>query len=270
MNAQQNPIDPSLINLTGGIFDALPSEVLPLETFRLESYTEPADEAPPVLLQRRRRQDSLAPAAFDAEAEVSSAAPRRSSWAVGLAAAAGVAIALTGAARSSSHPAPAAAAVVPAPAVETPAPVLAAAPAALPAVAQKLVPGPIAVAPRAARVPAARPAASPVPAAVVAPAPVAVAPPGPAVTADFDRSAVSSALSRAGSRAAACRDEAGTVNVPVAVTFAPSGRVMSARVTGGPLVGTPAGGCLASTLRGLTVPAFAGDAVTVNASVRLH
>jgi hypothetical protein len=58
--------------------------------------------------------------------------------------------------------------------------------------------------------------------------------------------------------------------VPVSVTFAPSGRVTSARINGGPLVGTPAGGCLAAALRGASVPAFAGEAVTVNTSVRLR
>ncbi len=58
--------------------------------------------------------------------------------------------------------------------------------------------------------------------------------------------------------------------MPVSVTFSTSGRVVAARVTGGPLVGTPAGGCVAAALRGASIPAFAGEPVTINTTLRLQ
>jgi hypothetical protein len=84
----------------------------------------------------------------------------------------------------------------------------------------------------------------------------------------FNREAARQALEDAGQRAASCR----TVDTPagparVAVTFAPSGTVTSAVVESGPLVGTSAGGCVAAKIRGIHVPAFTGDPVTVRKSV---
>ncbi len=51
------------------------------------------------------------------------------------------------------------------------------------------------------------------------------------------------------------------------MTFAPSGNVISAVIESGLLVGTPAGGCVASKFRTVRVPAFTGDQVTVHKSV---
>lgn len=108
------------------------------------------------------------------------------------------------------------------------------------------------------------------------PAPTPVAPtvprqrstPSQAATEPFSRSAASEALAAAALRAASCRkdgDPSGTASVTV--TFAPSGRVTSATVSGPPFAGTRTGGCIASTLRTAKVPAFAGDKVTVAKTV---
>jgi len=85
---------------------------------------------------------------------------------------------------------------------------------------------------------------------------------------EFNNDAARSTLEDAAERAAICRDtdtQAGVVRV--AVTFAPTGRVTSAVVESGPLLGTPAGGCVASKFRSARVPAFAGARVTVHKTV---
>jgi hypothetical protein len=95
-----------------------------------------------------------------------------------------------------------------------------------------------------------------------APAP----PPGP-----FDKEAARIALEVAGARAQGCRketDPSGTARV--IVTFAPSGRVTSAAVSGEPYAGTEIGGCLASAFRGAIVPAYAGSPVTVSKTIVIH
>jgi hypothetical protein len=56
----------------------------------------------------------------------------------------------------------------------------------------------------------------------------------------------------------------------VTVTFAPSGRVTSAVVSGPPFAGTATGGCIASTMRSASVPAFSGDKVTVSKTVVIN
>jgi predicted Zn finger-like uncharacterized protein len=104
-------------------------------------------------------------------------------------------------------------------------------------------------------------------------APVAAAPAAPAAPADdtstneveFNREAARLALEDAGQKAASCR----TIDTPagparVAVTFAPGGNVTAAVIESGPLVGTSAGGCLASKVRSAKVPAFTGDPITVH------
>ena len=253
MNAQNTNLDPTLLNLSSGIFDSLPSAVLPLEVFRLERPFEPAPS--------RRRFDSLTPTAFATGRYAEDAGglrveKRRSSWAVGLAVVAGCAIAALGVTHPTGFHFAAAAPQVPAdqlPVCAVAAPVLAPAlpapPAPVAAPAQ-----PVKAAPRGKL---ARAAVVPVDA------------PAPAPTADLDRAAVASAIAGLGTRAGTCRAEPGTVSMPVSVTFAPSGRVLSARVTGGPLIGTAAGGCVAATLRGARIPAFAGEPATINATLRL-
>ena len=51
------------------------------------------------------------------------------------------------------------------------------------------------------------------------------------------------------------------------ITFAPSGRVTSANISGPPFAGTPTGGCIAAALRKARVPAFDGDRVTVSKTI---
>lgn len=90
----------------------------------------------------------------------------------------------------------------------------------------------------------------------------------PAGTGPFDRDAAAAALGAAATRATACRQEgdpSGTANVTV--TFAPSGRITSATVSGPPFAGSKTGGCIAATMRSARVPGFAGDKVTVAKTV---
>jgi len=85
---------------------------------------------------------------------------------------------------------------------------------------------------------------------------------------EFDRDAARNALTSAASQASACRkegDPSGTANLTI--TFAPSGRVTSAQIQGPPFSGTATGGCIASTMRRASVPAFSGDYVTVSKTI---
>jgi predicted Zn finger-like uncharacterized protein len=84
----------------------------------------------------------------------------------------------------------------------------------------------------------------------------------------FDRSAATAALTSSAARASACRKEGDPSGVAsVVVTFAPSGRVTNANISGPPFAGTPTGGCIAAALRKARVPAFEGDRVTVSKTV---
>lgn len=135
-------------------------------------------------------------------------------------------------------------------AAPTPVVVAAAAPAAR-AVVAAVAPSPEVIAPR-----------------MVIP-PLAAAPPVAAT--DINRPAVAVAISVAGRRAASCMvDDDARSTMPVSVTFAPSGRVTTATVDGGPFVGTSVGGCIARALRGATVAPFDGAPVTVHSSVRIR
>jgi hypothetical protein len=85
---------------------------------------------------------------------------------------------------------------------------------------------------------------------------------------EFDRDAARNALASAATQASSCRkvgDPSGTANLTI--TFAPSGRVTSAQVQGPPFSGTATGGCIASTMRRASVPAFSGDYVTVSKTI---
>ncbi len=102
---------------------------------------------------------------------------------------------------------------------------------------------------------------------VAAPSEEATAPSLP----PFDKSAARLALDVAGARAQSCRqasDPAGSARI--IVTFAPSGRVTTATVSGAPYAGTATGGCVATAFRGAAVPAFAGPAITVTKTVGLN
>jgi hypothetical protein len=85
---------------------------------------------------------------------------------------------------------------------------------------------------------------------------------------DFNKESARQALEDAGQKAASCR----TIDMPagaarIAVTFAPAGNVTAAVVESGPLVGTAAGGCVASKFRTVRVPAFTGEPVTVHKTI---
>ena len=92
-----------------------------------------------------------------------------------------------------------------------------------------------------------------------------------ASNAGFDKGAALAALTAAASAASSCRrgaDPSGTA--VVLVTFAPSGRVTSANLSGPPFAGTPTGGCIAAQMRAARVPAYTGGYVTVSKRVVIH
>jgi hypothetical protein len=101
-------------------------------------------------------------------------------------------------------------------------------------------------------------------------APPPAEPAGPA----FDREAASRALADAELRAAHCasafEERTGAIGGEVAVTFAPSGRVTSANVSGSHFAGRLEGSCVARELRAATVPPFVGDPVTVRRRIVLR
>jgi hypothetical protein len=111
-------------------------------------------------------------------------------------------------------------------------------------------------------------------AAITAPivtAPPIAAPPPPSSGAEFDQSAAKASLAAAAGRAVGCKqpdDPSG--GATVSVTFAPSGRVTSSKVTSAPFQGTVMGGCIASAFRSASVPPFEGAPVTVTKNVSIR
>jgi predicted Zn finger-like uncharacterized protein len=84
----------------------------------------------------------------------------------------------------------------------------------------------------------------------------------------FDRAAAAAALTAGAAQASGCKKEGDPSGVAsVVITFAPSGRVTSANVSGPPFAGTPTGGCIAAALRKAHVPPFEGDRVTVSKTI---
>jgi predicted Zn finger-like uncharacterized protein len=84
----------------------------------------------------------------------------------------------------------------------------------------------------------------------------------------FDKAAAAAALNATIGQASACRKDGDPSGVASAViTFAPSGRVTSASVSGPPFAGTATGGCIAAALRRTKVPPFSGDRVTVSKTI---
>lgn len=80
----------------------------------------------------------------------------------------------------------------------------------------------------------------------------------------FDRAAAVAALTAAAASVGSCKQADGpTGEGQVTVTFAASGRVTSASVSGA-LAGSRVGGCVAKLFRSARVPAFAGESVTVS------
>jgi predicted Zn finger-like uncharacterized protein len=83
----------------------------------------------------------------------------------------------------------------------------------------------------------------------------------------FNKDAAVAALSVAASQATVCkRPEGPWGSGRAVVTFASSGRVTTANVTGDPFGGTAVGGCVASVFRRAKIPPFSGDPVTVSKS----
>ena len=102
-------------------------------------------------------------------------------------------------------------------------------------------------------------------------APVVVVPPPPPAAAEFNKSAAVAALAAAAGRAAGCKQPDGpSGGATVSITFAPSGRVTSSKVTGPPFQGTPVGGCIASAFRSASVPPFDGSPITVTKTVNVR
>jgi hypothetical protein len=112
--------------------------------------------------------------------------------------------------------------------------------------------------------------APPATAAPAPPEPPKTTPPPPPAGNEFDKGAASAAMSAAASRAMACKGDGPSGTASVSVTFAPSGRVTSAKVDGGPFSGTPTGGCIATAFRSATVPPFDGSPITVRKSVSIR
>lgn len=87
----------------------------------------------------------------------------------------------------------------------------------------------------------------------------------------FDADAAAGALESAAGRASSCRQASDPSGVAlVTVTFAPSGRVTTANISGPPFVGTATGSCIASTLRSAQIPPFTGSHVTVRKKVTIR
>ncbi|HYQ14396.1 MAG TPA: MJ0042-type zinc finger domain-containing protein [Polyangiaceae bacterium] len=85
---------------------------------------------------------------------------------------------------------------------------------------------------------------------------------------DFDPATAAAALTAGAAQASSCRKDGDPSGVAsVVITFAPSGRVTSANISGPPYAGTPTGGCIAAALRRVRVPAFDGDRVTVSKTI---
>ena len=82
--------------------------------------------------------------------------------------------------------------------------------------------------------------------------------------APFDQNAAKSALVTAANGATGCKQEGGPTGTGRAlVTFAPSGRVTKAEITGD-FAGTSVGGCVARLFRAARVPKFSGEPTTVS------
>jgi hypothetical protein len=91
------------------------------------------------------------------------------------------------------------------------------------------------------------------------------------VLSPFSSAIAASAMREATALAGACRKTGDpTGYATVVVTFAPSGRVTQAAVTGAPFAGTETGGCIASRFRTARVPAFSGQHVTVKKTVTIQ
>jgi hypothetical protein len=88
---------------------------------------------------------------------------------------------------------------------------------------------------------------------------------------EFDKAAALSALDDAIAGLPACNQPSvGPGTTRVAISFAPTGRVTTAILENpGPFAGTPVAGCIVTRLRGMHIPKFSGETVTVRRTVTL-
>jgi hypothetical protein len=87
----------------------------------------------------------------------------------------------------------------------------------------------------------------------------------------FSRAAAAIAIANAGRGARYClapNDQRTTM--PVRVVYAPSGKVTSASLQGGPFMGTSTGGCIATALRSARVASFEGEPTAVMTTIRIR
>jgi hypothetical protein len=123
----------------------------------------------------------------------------------------------------------------------------------------------------------ARPAGAPSPKvaarALTAPEVAVVAPSAvePAKPAPFNHKAANTTLDQSAKAASSCRRGSDPSGVARAVvSFAPTGRVTAAVISGPPFAGTETGSCIARTLRQAVIPAFSGDITTVAKTVEVQ
>ena len=91
------------------------------------------------------------------------------------------------------------------------------------------------------------------------------------VGAEFSKEAARAALGSAAAAAASCGQEDGPRGSgTVRVTFSSSGRATQALIQGPPFAGTSTGSCIAAKFRGISVPPFSGDPVTVTKTVTIQ
>lgn len=88
--------------------------------------------------------------------------------------------------------------------------------------------------------------------------------PGASSLPPFDSALAAITLNEAAQRAGSCRSPSDPRGAAmVMLKFAPSGRVTTSVIEGGPFAGTTVGGCIALAFRGARVPAFSGEPVTL-------
>jgi hypothetical protein len=269
----ERAIDQEVANLNGSLFGGIPAAEIPLAAFHLDEPGEPAPVSGSGV-------DSFAPIAHPSTSPEPERgrAWRLAPWVLGCAMAAGLAglVATRAFVRSTAATQPAAAQAFAATAPERVALAQDPAPSAEPAPVSVTWPGPKRgagprSAPRLAAAPAPAPPVAACPPAAAAHLPLVLPPPPLKPPVAFERAVAAAAIASGGLRAASCRQAgAGTIAVPVSVTFAPSGNVISVRVTGGPLIGTAEGSCVATALRGAHVPAFDGEPVAASTVVHLR
>ncbi|NUP06303.1 MAG: hypothetical protein HOW73_09620 [Polyangiaceae bacterium] len=89
--------------------------------------------------------------------------------------------------------------------------------------------------------------------------------------AEFDKAAAQAALSAASGTAMGCASpEERGFDAHVSVTFAPSGRVTQAMVSGPPFAGAPSGACIARAFKAASVSPFTGAPVTVSKTLKVR